>query len=102
MKNVFLILILTIFASACRRDKQPKDVLDKEKFESLYVELLDSSAVAEKDSAGLKISPTAQRILERRQISIDQLKTTVNYYNADSKRWKLFYEGVVKKVNEHR
>lgn len=99
MKNVFLIVALTILACACRGDKLPKNLIDKDKFEALYIELLDSAA-ADKDSANVKLKPTAERILERRQVSIDQLKATVNYYNADSKRWKLFYEDVVKKVNE--
>ncbi len=100
MKNTLTFLVVMMVAWACRGNKQPKDVIDQEKFESIYVELLDSASTIQPDSLNVPINPTAARILERHQVSLDQLKATVNYYNADTKRWKLFYEEVVKKMNE--
>ncbi len=100
MRNILLIVAFSLIVCGCTKDKQPKDILEREKFESLYVELLDSAAITERDSANISISTTAQRILNRREITLAQLKATVGYYNEDSERWKEFYGGVVKKVNE--
>lgn len=100
MKNVFMLVTLMAVAWACRGEKQPKDVIDMDKLETIYVELLDSASGVQKDSSNITISPTAERILARHQVSIDQLRATVNYYNEDTKRWKLFYENVVTKVNQ--
>ena len=100
MKNVFMLVTLVVVAWACRGEKQPKDVIDMDKLETIYVELLDSASGVQKDSSNITISPMAERILARHQVSIDQLRATVNYYNEDTKRWKLFYENVVTKVNQ--
>lgn len=100
MTTVFRFVLLMMLVWGCKGEKQPKDMIEKEKFEAIYVELLDSASRVEKDSADVTMSPPAARILKRHQVSVDQLKATVNYYNADTKRWRLFYEDVVKRVNE--
>ncbi len=101
MKKVLAVwLVLLAVVLGCGEGKLAEGVLEREKFSAIYVELMDSAAVIQKDSVAVQITPTTARILNRHQVTIDQLKRTVDYYNADTKTWKLFYEDVTKKVNE--
>ena len=100
MRHAFVVTLILLITSSCSQKQQGKSVFEKEKFEAIYVELLDSSAVSQPASSDSTLSPTAKRILERHEVSIEQFKATVNYYNSDTKEWKEFYEDVVKRIDE--
>ncbi len=100
MRHAFVVTLLLLITSSCSQKQQAENLIDKEKFEAMYVELLDSAAVAQPASSDSTLSPTAKRILERHEVSIEQFKATVNYYNSDTKEWKEFYEDVVKRIDE--
>ena len=98
----FLILILIFSTYSCSKKEPRTDVIEKERFEEVYVELLDSAQVIQSAPMDSTLSPVAERILDRHEIPIEQFKATVRFYNADAKKWKEFFEDVVKRIDERR
>lgn len=100
--NRFLIPILILSTCSCSKEEPRSAVVEKDKFESVYVELLDSAQVIQSAPTDSTLSPVAERILKRHEIPIEQFKATVRFYNADAKKWKEFFEDVVKRIDERR
>lgn len=97
MKKIFP---LTILLASCSHNQNPAGAIAPEKFEAIYIELLDSAAIAQPSSIDSTLSPTAERILQRHEVSIEQYKSTVASYNTDIRKWKVFYDDIVKKFDE--
>lgn len=93
-------LIFFFSVCSCSKKESPTSAIEKEKFESAYIELLDSAQVIQSAPTDSTLSPAAERILKRREVSAAQFKATVRFYNADTKKWKEFYEEVMKRVVE--
>jgi len=99
MKHMVFVL-LAIVTYSCSENHPPKNIIDAERFEAIYVELLDSAVAVHRDSSNFKLSPTAARILSRHDATVTEMQSTISYYDLDTKRWKQFYENVVKDVNQ--
>ena len=100
MRPAFVITLLLLITSSCSQKQQANNIIDKEKFEAMYVELLDSAQVIQSSPADSTLSLIAARILKRHEASPEQFKATVQFYNSDTKRWKEFYENVVTRIDE--
>ncbi len=106
MKNLFILVGLALeglaIACSCNREMQSPEVIDREKFEAIYVELLDSAATSQPATSDSTLSPTAERILKRHNVDILRFRATVQAYNSDTKKWKEFYEDVVNRFEERK
>lgn len=95
------ILALCALLASCSPNQNPAaGTIAPEKFEAIYIELLDSAAIAAPSATDSALSPTAERILQRHEVTIAQFKATVARYNTDTRKWQEFYENVVKKYHE--
>jgi hypothetical protein len=94
------ILALLLLLASCSQNQNPASTIASDKFEAIYLELLDSAAIAQPSATDSTLSPTAERILHRHEITVEQFKATVASYNADTRKWKEFYENIVKKYDE--
>ncbi len=95
-------IFMCIVLSACTTQDESKNTIEAEVFEEVYAQLLDSSAVPQQ-TTDTTLSPVARRILERNGVSLEQFNATVNYYNADTKKWGEFYTNIVQRFDEkHR
>jgi hypothetical protein len=99
MKKLCIVAALALFWS-CANKPQPDDVIDNERFESLYVELLDSASVGPPAISDSTLSPTAERILKRRDVNLKMFRATVRAYQSNPRRWKEFYENVVRRYEQ--
>lgn len=87
-----LVLIFIVLIMSCNSSK----VIDEKTFVQIYSELLISKEKYRGD--------TKSFIAEREKIykayNVDRAKVdaTLEYYNSDPQRWKLFFEKVVKNL----
>jgi hypothetical protein len=87
--KLLLLSFTAIIFLSCDQNK----VIDEDKFIELYTDILiakDTTAVVSqsKDS-------TVQIILRKHNITFDDYKTTVDYYNQESERWERFFNSAV-------
>jgi hypothetical protein len=97
-----LVLLLTVLLWGCSRDNQPQGILDEERFETIYIALLDSAQQVRATAVDSGAHPVALRILERYGATVEQFKATVAYYNSDTERWKDFFQRVIRRLEERR
>ncbi|MDL1891843.1 DUF4296 domain-containing protein [Sphingobacteriales bacterium CHB3] len=90
---------LLLFLVSCSERKSSVAVIDSKKFEMIYLELVDSALVvqAQPDSV---VSPVAERILARHEVTAEQFRATVREYNKDTRVWKEFYDNVLRRIDE--
>jgi hypothetical protein len=94
------LVVLCGLLAACVQHQDPARTIAPEQFEAVYLELLDSAAIAPPSESDSTVSPTAERILRRHQVTIEQFKATVASYHTDTKKWKEFYANILKKYDE--
>ncbi|MBU2445369.1 MAG: DUF4296 domain-containing protein [Bacteroidetes bacterium] len=87
-----LILLLVVLIVSCNSSK----IIDEETFVQIYSELLISKEKYRGDSKSF----IAEREKIYKAYSVDRLRVdeTLEYYNSDPQRWKLFFEKVVKNL----
>ncbi len=93
-------LVVGLLLASCSQGGDQPGILDEDEFASAYVELLDSASAAKTDHPDSLLSPAAQRILERRDISVEEFNATVAEYNKDTKQWEAFYAQVIRKIRD--
>ncbi|MBX2991168.1 MAG: DUF4296 domain-containing protein [Bacteroidetes bacterium] len=92
-------LALLLFLASCSERKSPVSAIDADKFEKIYLELVDSALVIQAQPDSL-VSPVAERILERHEVTAEQFRATVREYNNDTRVWKEFYDNVLLRIDE--
>lgn len=102
MKTSIGILIAATCLVACTKRTSPSEALDEERFATVYIALMDSAQLIQSSAVDSAAHPIALRILEREGITLDEFRRTIAYYNADTQRWKAFYQRVIKKLEERR
>lgn len=101
MKKLLTLLAACVITS-CSKQESTNNVIPPEQFEKIYVELLDSTAVSKESESDTTLTPVAERILKRNNVTEAEFRATVQFYNADTKRWKEFYENVTRVYTERR
>ncbi len=85
-------LFLTIFlasisyiSSGCSESK----IIEEEKFIKIYTDIL----IAENTVSGTAFSNETilKRTLKKYNVTLDEYKATIQYYNQDSERWQKFF-----------
>jgi major membrane immunogen (membrane-anchored lipoprotein) len=89
---ISLFLITIILITSCNSS----DIIEEETFVQIYSELLISK---EKYKGNAKSFITDRaRIFKAYNVDRTQVDATLEYYNSDPQRWKVFFEKVVKKL----
>ncbi|MER3525344.1 MAG: hypothetical protein C4326_15200 [Ignavibacteria bacterium] len=102
MKTSIAILIAGVCLAACTKRASQPPVLDQERFAAVYIALMDSSQHIQSSAVDSAAHPVALRILEREGVTLDEFRRTIAYYNADTERWKEFFQFVITKLEERR
>lgn len=94
MKRFVTIFVVSaaLWVSACSDGKVIKD---EQKAASLYVDLL----VAMEQNRGtdtLKLKQARKKVYSKYDVTEDEFKATLEYYNGNKERWDSFFENVNK------
>lgn len=89
---IFIFLVLT----GCKQDK----IIGEEKFIDIY-----TSMILEKDTTSIS-SPNNEKllndILTNNNVSLEEYKSTIQYYNEDSERWEGFFVKALARLEEKK
>jgi hypothetical protein len=91
-------MLLAVILCACSKNEPSSETVDRERFESVYIELLDSAQGIRSSPSDSALSPVAEKILRRHEITGEQFRATVRHYNSDAEKWKDFYETIVQRI----
>ena len=97
-----LTLLAACVTTSCSNQESSTNVIPSEQFEKIYIELLDSTGVNQESASDTTLTPVAERILRRNNVTEAEFRGTVQFYNADTKRWREFYENVTRVYTERR
>ena len=95
--SIISFFVFILFLSfGCNQNK----IIEEEKFIKIYTDL-----IIEKDTT----SETSQlkdtvikKVLSKHNVSLDDYKATVQYYNQDSERWEKFFAKAIANLEERR
>lgn len=90
---------MLLFLVSCSERKSSVAVIDSKKFEMIYLELVDSALIVQAQPDSI-VSPVAERILARHEVTAEQFRATVREYNRDTRVWKEFYDNVLRRIDE--
>ena len=95
----FCVLIPLFFFFSCHRGDSAREVLPREKFVSVYCDLLQE--VQRSRNVGTDPATAEQNVAEvlnRAGVSKQDFEETTRWYNVDVQRWKTFYEDVTREL----
>lgn len=95
--TTFLILPLFI-TSGCNHTK----TIDEKKFIEIYTDIIiakDTTSIKEISASDNSI---IKDVLEHHNVTIEEYKVTVDYYNQESERWEKFFSKAIKYLEEKR
>ena len=94
--KIFILAFLLFLLPGCNQNK----IIQEEKFIEIYTDIIIA-----KDT----VSETAQAkdavikgVLTKYNITLDDYKTTVEYYNRDSERWEKFFAQAITYLEKKR
>ena len=99
MRQIVIIVSMLALCACSDQKAEPVEGIDSEQFELIYLELVDSAQAVQAKPDSL-LSPVAERILARHQVTAEQFRATVKEYNKDTQRWKKFYDNVLRRIDE--
>lgn len=93
ISQIFLSLfILIIIFSGCSQDK----TINEDKFVKIYTDLVIAQDTIPNISS---FNKAKNKIFERYNISSNDYENTIEYYNNDSERWKVFFAKVTAHID---
>ncbi len=96
------VVLLAALVTGCSRGSEQRAVLDDERFEKIYIELLDSTQQIRAAAVDSAAHPIALRVLSRHGATVEQFRATIAYYNNDTQRWKDFFLRVIQRLEKRR
>ena len=104
MKNkAFIFLVLIIVFIGCKRDPIPKEAIEREKFINVLVDVHIAEGIA-RDRFRLKIDSVESSslylaVLDKYQVSEDQMLLTSLYYSRHQREYKKIYTQVLDNIS---
>ncbi len=95
-----IILLCSLIAGSCSLFSRRHQVLTPAQFAPVYTDLAVATFSAKK--AGLDSANTAHRIdsiLTRYDVTPEQLQASLDWYNADVRRWKPFFDSLMQRLD---
>lgn len=104
-KNVILLVILVVCYSCSWFDKARKEIIKKEKFINVLVDIHLADAVLSQEGLELlndtlKVDLYYDDILKKHNISANQLKQTIAYYTNKPSEYNKVYEQVLEIISQ--
>ncbi len=98
MKNFVmrLLFLLTIFFVSCTDDK----IIDEEKFVDIYSEVLLAQSASSSDPE--TTSKILEKVCKDFNVTLEQYNYTIDFYKLNVELWEIFFEKVVKKLEEKK
>lgn len=94
-------LALLLLFTSCRRANNPsRPPLSDERFRSVYIALLEEGERLRSLPAGSSKQPYADSIFRAFKTTATEFQATVETYRVDPKKWQVFFERVVKDLEE--
>jgi uncharacterized protein YcfL len=100
MRFPAVIIPLTLLLLAgCRSDRRPASILAHDKFVEVYADLLQTSSRARDAQVDtLQAAQDAAAVLRKHGVTPEQMRATLEWYNADVQRWKTVFEDVTRAI----
>jgi hypothetical protein len=92
-------LIVSLFLFSCSGGN-PGSRLNEETFLAVYVDILEESERFRMRKADSSAVFSIEEILQKHQVAAEDLRTTIDEYQADVFLWKEFYGRVTKRLEE--
>jgi len=92
-----IIIVCTLFLSiGCERNK----IIEEEKFVKIYTDIIIAndtiSNTSQLEDAVIK------SVLSKHNVTLDDYKSTIQYYNQDSERWEKFFAKAVSNLEKKK
>ena len=91
-----LINFSILFSPGCNQNK----IIDEEKFIQVYTDIIFASDTISEKS--LSKDEIINRVLANHKVTLDDYKSTVQYYNQQSERWEKFFSKAITYLDEKR
>ena len=92
--------ILLLCVSCHQTGSPPRGALSEDRFQSVYVALLEESEKNRALPADTARHFKADSIFRAFNTSESEFRATMGSYRSDPKKWQKFYEGVVRQLDE--
>jgi hypothetical protein len=94
-----LILILCLLMAGCHQNIQPAGTIERQKFITIYCDLLQESVRSRNSGADPKTAEAnADSILARNGVTRAEFDSTTRWFNADVRRWRNFFDEAAKEL----
>jgi hypothetical protein len=94
-----LILLVCLLAAGCQPSTPPAGTIERQKFISIYCDLLQESVRSRNSGADLKTAKdNADSILARNGVTRAEFDSTTHWFNADVRRWRSFFDDAAKEL----
>jgi protein-tyrosine-phosphatase len=89
MKNIILLAIFLLLLSGCSRSNR----IEEEKFIQVYTDLVIAQDTSR--ASAIEMDSVREMIYSRYNITKDEYRETIDYYNAKPERWEAFFNEVI-------
>jgi hypothetical protein len=94
-----LLLFACLLTAGCQSAKTPPGTLSRETYLAVYCDLLQESLRGKNSGADLRTAlQNGENALAKRGVTRAQFDSTTGWYNADVRRWKLFFDDAAKEL----
>ena len=100
--NRMLLFIFLLCASCHQTGSPPNRPLSDDRFQSLYVTLLEESEKFRTLHPDTAMHFNPDSLFRALDTSEREFRITVDSYRADPRKWQKFYEAVVKRLDERK
>ncbi|MBN2806602.1 MAG: DUF4296 domain-containing protein [Prolixibacteraceae bacterium] len=102
MKQIVLILLLTLFIS-CRRDPVPRDAIQRDRYVAVLVDVHIAEGLVMDQKRlnidSLESSSLYLSVLEKHGVTSEDMLTTALYYSRHQREYKKIYTDVLDRIS---
>lgn len=93
---ITFIVFIIFLSSGCNQNK----IIEEEKFIQIYTDII----ITKDSTSGSSQSKDAiiKNVLVKYDVTLDDYKTTVQYYNQESERWEKFFAKAIAYLEERK
>lgn len=102
MKIYLSILACLLFACSNSIEKNPKNILQENKFKNILKEIHLTEASFKSNKNKSKITTEYLKIYKKHQASQDDFQLTLNYYYKNPKKLEQIYIDILNQLNEEK
>jgi len=93
------LLLICLLITGCQRNAQPPGTIERQKFITVYCDLLQESVRSKNSGADPKTAESnADSILARNGVTRAEFDSTTHWFNADVRRWRSFFDEAAREL----